>query len=230
MSYNSARLDGKTALITNSSSGSGRDAAVELARRGADVVINFAQDSSSAQQTVNEINSLGRRAIAVQGDMAKPDDVRVMFLKTMEYYGKLDIVVSNSGADSFKHISEISVPEFDRVFNTNARGQLLVAQQAYKHLSVGGQLVMLTNGAAAKGVKNTSLYSGSNAAVESFAQSLAADMADKRINVTAIAPGGVQTVEGTKKVEQVTSRWSARAVAFAASEECGWTNGQTLTV
>jgi len=97
-----------------------------------------------------------------------------MFEKAVAHFGHLDIVVSNSGVESFGHISEITPEECDRVFAVNTRGQLFVAQQAYKHLTVGGKLVMLSSiSAQAKGVANHAIYSGSKGAVEAFARCLA---------------------------------------------------------
>lgn len=143
------------------------------------------------------------------------------------------------------------------MFAVNTRGQLLVAQQAYKYLTPGGRLVMLSSiSAQAKTIKNHALYSGSKAAVEAFVRCLAQDMGDKRITVNCLAPGGVKTdmyVEAARKympgakdwtdeqVEEAVSGWSplgrvgvprdiSRVLAFLVSEDGGWMNGQVLTV
>ena len=136
-----SRLDGKIALVTGSGRGMGRQNALELASRGASLVINYSRAADAAQAVVREIEALGSRAIAIAADMSKPAEVAMLFEKAVSHYGKLDIVVSNSGVESFGHISEVTVEEFDRVFSVNTRGQLLVAQQAYKHLQEGGRLV-----------------------------------------------------------------------------------------
>ena len=160
----------------------GRQNALELASRGASVVINYSRASAPAAAVVKEIEALGSRAIAIAADVSKPAEIATLFEKAVAHFGKLDIVVSNSGVESFGHISEVTAEEFDRVFavNTrgqllvNTRGQLLVAQQAYKHLEKGGRLVMLSSiSASAKGVANHSIYSGSKGAVEAFARCLA---------------------------------------------------------
>lgn len=136
-----SRLDGKIALVTGSGRGMGRQNALELASRGASLVINYSRASGAAEAVVREIEKLGSRAVAIAADVSKPAEVATLFEKAISHYGKLDIVVSNSGVESFGHISEITVEEFDRVFSVNTRGQLLVAQQAYKHLEKGGRLV-----------------------------------------------------------------------------------------
>ena len=136
-----SRLDGKVALVTGSGRGMGRQNAIELASRGASLVINYSRSSASAAAVVREIEALGSRAIAIAADMSKPAEIATLFEKAISHFGKLDIVVSNSGVESFGHISEVTVEEFDRVFAINTRGQLLVAQQAYKYLGEGGRLV-----------------------------------------------------------------------------------------
>jgi NAD(P)-dependent dehydrogenase (short-subunit alcohol dehydrogenase family) len=166
-------------------------------------------------------------------------------------------VISNSGVETFGQISEITPEEFDRVFAINTRGQLLVAQQAYKYLAPGGRLIMLSSiSAQAKTIKNHALYSGSKAAVEAFVRCLAQDIGDKKIRVNCIAPGGVKTdmyaeharkyIPGSEswsdeKVEEVASQFGvlgriglpsdiSRVVAFLRSEDGTWMNGQVVTI
>ena len=202
----------------------GRQNALELASRGASLVINYSKAAEPAEKVVKEIESLGQKAIAIKADVSKPAETAAMFEKAVEHYGHLDIVVSNSGVESFGHISGITPEEFDRVFAVNTKGQLFVAQQAYKHLTVGGRLVLLSSiSAQAKGVANHAVYSGSKGAVEAFARCLAVgesdlcffsesatgtnqcyplDFGPKRISVNAIAPGGIKTdmyVEAARK-------------------------------
>ena len=138
-----SRLDGKVALVTGSGRGMGRQNALELASRGAALVINYAHSSDAALAVVKEIEALGSHAIAIAADTSKPAEIVTLFEKAHSHFGKLDIVVSNAGVETFQHISEITVEEFDRVFSINTRGQLLVAQQAYKYLGKGGRLVRI---------------------------------------------------------------------------------------
>jgi tetrahydroxynaphthalene reductase len=252
-----ALLTGKVALITGSGRGMGRQNALELASRGADIVINYSSSAASAEAVVASIISMGRRAIAIQADISKPSSIISLFEQAYAHFGHIDIVISNSGVESFGHISEITPEEIDRVLAVNTKGQLLVAQQAYKYLTPGGRLVMLSSiSAQAKSIKNHALYSGSKAAVEAFVRCLAQDMGDKKIRVNCLAPGGVKTdmyvdaarkyIPGSEgwsdeKVEDVVSQWTplgrvgvpediSRVVAFLVSEDGGWMNGQTLTV
>jgi tetrahydroxynaphthalene reductase len=185
--------------------------------------------------------------------MGKVNEITSLFEQAIKHFGHIDIVVSNSGVESFGHISEITPEEFDRVFSVNTKGQLFVAQQAYKHLTTGGRLVMLSSiSAQAKGVKNHAIYSGSKGAVEAFVRCLAVDFGDKKVTVNAIAPGGIMTDMATEaarkyfppeakdwsdeKVLQVLGDTSplrragypedvSRVVAFLASGDGGWMNG-----
>ena len=215
-------LSGKIALITGSSRGMGRRNALELASRGASIIITYTTSLSSATSLIAEIESLNSRAIALKADVSNPAEIVTLFEQAVAHFGKLDIVVSNAGVESFGHVSEISVEEFERVFSVNTRGQLLVAKEAYRWLEVGGRLVLMSSiSAQAKGVRNHAVYSGSKAAVEAFARCLAVgmlsscytpfsffspvqvdtnrvvvshiDFGDKKITVNAIAPGGIKT-------------------------------------
>ena len=172
-----SRLDDKVALVTGSSRGMGRQNALELASRGASLVICYTSSGAAAEAVVKDIESLGSRAIAIKADVSKPAEIVALFEQAVKHFGKLDIVVSNAGVETFGHVSEITPEEFDRVFAVNTRGQLFVAQQAYKYLEEGGRLVMLSSiSAQARGVANHAVYSGSKGAVEAFARCLAVGM------------------------------------------------------
>jgi tetrahydroxynaphthalene reductase len=164
----------------------GRQNALELASRGADIVINYSSSALAAEEVVKAIEVMGRH---IKADISQPASIAKLFSDAYEHFKHIDIVVSNSGVESFGHISEITPEEIDRVFAVNTKGQLLVAQQAYKYLTPGGRLVMLSSiSAQAKTIKNHALYSGSKAAVESFVRCLAQDMGEKKIRANCLAP------------------------------------------
>lgn len=116
-----ARLDGKVALVTGSGRGIGREIATELGRRGASVVVNYAKSAGAANEVVKAIEECGSQAIAVQADISNPADIGKLFAAAKSHFGKLDIVVSNSGIEHFGSIEDITPEEFDQVFNLNAR-------------------------------------------------------------------------------------------------------------
>ncbi len=189
-----SRLDGKVALVTGSGRGIGASMATELARRGAKVVVNYANSSEAAEKLVQDIKSRGGDAYAIQADVGDVQQTIKMFNEAVEHYGQLDIVCSNSGVVSFGHLKDVTEEEFDRVFRINTRGQFFVAREAYKHLSVGGRIILMGSiTGQAKGVPRHTLYSGSKGAIETFVRCMAIDCGDKKITVNCVAPGGIKT-------------------------------------
>jgi tetrahydroxynaphthalene reductase len=157
--------------------GIGKEMAMELARRGADIVINYANSSTAAEKVCEEIRALGRKAIAIKANVANVSETIELFTKAKEHFGKLHIVSSNSGVVTFGHLKDVTVEEFDRVFNINTRGQFFVAREAYKHLEVGGRIILMGSiTGQAKGVPKHTVYSGSKGAIETFTRCMAIGM------------------------------------------------------
>lgn len=148
--------------------------AVELARRGASVVVNYAHSSESANEVVMKIKKFGGEAIALRANVSIVEEIELLFEATVAYFGQIDIVCSNSGVVTFGHIKDVTEEEYDRVMNINTRGQFFVARAAYKHLSVGGRLIMMGSiTGQAKGVPKHTVYSGSKGAIETFVRCMA---------------------------------------------------------
>jgi len=257
MSVPTARLDGKVALVTGSGRGMGAVFATELAARGAKVVVNYANAEDAAMKVVESIKSKGGDAIAIKANVANVSETIKMFEQAVKHYGQLDIVCSNSGVVSFGHMKDITEEEFDRVFSINTRGQFFVAREAYKHLSVGGRIIMMGSiTGQAKGVPKHTLYSSSKGAVETFVRCAAIDCGDKKITVNCVAPGGIKTdmyhavcreyiPNGAnltdEQVDEYAATWSpvqrvgqpidvARVVCFLASEDGDWINGKVIGI
>ncbi|KAH8681096.1 short chain dehydrogenase [Xylariales sp. PMI_506] len=253
----SASLEGKVALVTGAGRGIGREMALELGRRGANVIVNYANSSESAEAVVAEIKKFGSDAVSIKANVSDVAQIVSLFEQAVTVWGKLDIVCSNSGVVSFGHIKDVTPEEFDRVFNINTRGQFFVAREAYKHLEVGGRLIMMGSiTGQAKGVPKHAVYSGSKGAIETFVRCMAIDFGDKKITVNAVAPGGIKTdmyhavcreyiPDGenldNEKVDEYAATWSplhrvglpidvARVVCFLASQDGEWINGKVLGV
>ncbi|KAF8856649.1 NAD(P)-binding protein [Acephala macrosclerotiorum] len=253
----SASLAGKVALVTGSGRGIGREMALELGRRGAKVVVNYANSSEAAEEVVAEIIKSGSEAIAVMANVSIVKDIISLFTQAVAHFGKLDIVCSNSGVVSFGHVKDVTEEEYDRVMGINTRGQFFVAREAYKHLSIGGRLIMMGSiTGQAKGVPKHAVYSGSKGAIETFVRCMAIDFGDKKITVNCIAPGGIKTdmyhkvcreyiPNGEKLsddgVDEYAATWSplhrvglpidvARVVCFLASQDGEWINGKVLGI
>lgn len=148
--------------------------AVELARRGAKVVVNYVNSASAAKEVVEEIMGLGSDAVAIQGDVANVSDIVKLFDEAISHFKKLDIVCSNSGVVSFGHFKDVTEEVFDRVFRVNTRGQFFVAREAHKRLEVGGRIILMGSiTGQAKGVAEHAVYSGSKGAIETFVRCMA---------------------------------------------------------
>ncbi|QDS71258.1 Trihydroxynaphthalene reductase [Venturia effusa] len=250
-------LEGKVALVTGSGRGIGKAMALDLARRGADVVVNYANSAEAAQKVVDEIVGMGRKSIAIKANVSQVDEIVSMFEQAKAHFGKLHIVSSNSGVVSFGHFKDVTPEEFDRVFNINTRGQFFVAREAYKHLEVGGRIILMGSiTGQAKGVPRHTVYSASKGAIETFVRCMAIDAGDKKITVNCVAPGGIKTdmyhavckeyIPGGEKmnneeVDVYAATWSphnrvgqpidiARVVGFLASQDGEWVNGKVIGI
>nr|POF15244.1 trihydroxynaphthalene reductase [Quercus suber] len=252
-----SRLDGKVALVTGSGRGIGAAMATELASRGAKVVVNYANSAEAANKIVENIKAKGGDAIALKADVGDVAQTTKLMSQAVEHFGKLDIVCSNSGVVSFGHLKDVTEEEFDRVFRINTRGQFFVAREAYKHLSVGGRIILMGSiTGQAKGVPKHTVYSGSKGAIETFVRCMAIDCGDKQITVNAVAPGGIKTDMyhavcreyipngenlSDDEVDEYAKTWSpmnrvgqpidiARVVCFLASQDGEWVNGKVIGI
>lgn len=185
---------GKVALITGAGRGIGKGIALELGKRGANVVVNYSSSAKSADETVAELAKVGSKGVAIQADISNPASVSELFEKAVSHFGHLDFVISNSGMEVWCPEIDVTPELFDKVFNLNCRGQFFVAQNALRHCRQGGRLILTSSIAATVGgIPNHALYAGSKAAIEGFTRSFAVDCGEKGMTVNAIAPGGVQT-------------------------------------
>lgn len=189
-------FSGKVALITGAGRGIGRGIALELARRGCSIIVNYSSSAGAAESVVSEIHELGTgaKAIALRADVSKPSEIRQMFSYGVARFGHLNFVISNAGTEVWKDELDVTEEDFDRIFSINCRGQFFVAQQGMKYLERGGRIVLMSSiAASASHVPNHALYSGSKAAVEGFTRSFAIDCGPKGVTCNAIAPGGIKT-------------------------------------
>ncbi|MCJ1463672.1 hypothetical protein MMC07_002280 [Pseudocyphellaria aurata] len=251
-------LRGKVALITGASRGIGAGIAIELGARQASVIVNYVKGRSAAEEVVAAIEKFGSKAIAVQADVSKVPEITKLFDAAKAHFGKIDIVVSNSGTESFDKTEDITEERFDFVFGLNVRAQFFVGQHAYTYCEPGGRLILMSSIAAGLlGVADHSLYSGSKSAVNGITKSFATDFGKKGMTCNAIAPGGIKsdmfTQVAWRYIPGADGSWTAdaietamanhcplkrcalpvdvaRVVAFLASEDGGWVNGQIITI
>lgn len=193
--YDHARpFAGKVALVTGAGRGIGRGIALELGKRGANVVINYGSSAKAAEEAVAELAKVGSESIALKADISKPAEVVDLFDRAVAHFGRLDFVISNSGKEVWCPETDVTQELFDSIFDLNCRGQFFVAQQGLKHCARGGRIILTSSVAASMGgIHNHALYAGSKAAVEGFTRAFAVDCGEKGVTVNAIAPGGVKT-------------------------------------
>ena len=190
----SAKLAGKTALITGADSGIGRAVAIAFAREGADVLIAYWQEHEDAQETARWVEQAGRRAVLLAGDVADPAHCQQLVDTAVQQLGRLDIVVNNAafqqGADS---IDEISVDDWQRHFDVNLHAMFYIVKAAVPHLQPGASIIN-TASINGKSPKPRQLaYSATKAAIMNFTANLAEMLAEKGIRANAVLPGPIWT-------------------------------------
>jgi 3-oxoacyl-[acyl-carrier protein] reductase len=236
-------LKGKVALVTGASRGIGRAIAERLGHDGANVAITYAGNREKAEAVVATIQSYGVQAIAIQSDIGKIEETRKLFEQVLNTFGQLDIVVNNVGVSIYKLTVDMTESDFDRVFNTNAKGTFFALQEAAKHLSDGGRIVSLSSGATKQSILMGGVYSASKAAIEQFSLALSKELGHRGITVNLVSPGVTETdglimpadalehlIQSTPLARLGQPTDIADVVAFLASEDARWVNGQTIQV
>jgi 3-oxoacyl-[acyl-carrier protein] reductase len=209
----SKRLEGQVAVVTGASKGIGAAIAEHLAAAGAAVVVNYASSRAGAEAVVQRIRQAGGKAVAVQADVSKSDDVRRLFAEAKRAFGKLDTLVNNAGIYEFAPLEAISAEHFHKQFDLNVLGLLLTTQEAVKHFGPdGGSIVNMSSFAATSAPPSTSVYSGTKAAVNAITRSLAQELGPRKIRVNAVNPGVIET-EGLLATGVSDSDFERQAVA-----------------
>lgn len=240
-----SKLSGKVAIVTGASKGIGAGVAKALAEAGAAVVVNYASSKSGADAVVSAIASNGGQAVAVQGDVSRKSDAQAIVDAAISQFGRLDILVNNSGVYEFASIDEITEDHFHRLFNVNVLGTLLTTQAAAKHLDDGGSVINISSVVSRITPPNSAVYTGTKGAVDAITGSLARELGPRNIRVNAINPGLIET-EGTKTANVVGSEMEqliisqtplgrsgqvqdiAPLAVFLASDDARWLTGETL--
>ena len=196
-------LKGQKAIVTGASSGIGRAVAMALGEAGADVVVNYVGKEDAALEVVNKIRASGRRAIAVQADVSKSDQVEAMFQRTVKEFGTVDILINNAGLQKDAPIDEMTLDQWNMVIGVNLTGQFLCAREAIKEFKRRG-VVKDVSVAAGKIICMSSVhevipwsghanYAASKGGVMLMMKSIAQEVAPFRIRVNSICPGAIRT-------------------------------------
>ena len=239
-------LANKTALVTGASRGIGRAVAIELARAGARIAVNYAGNHAAAEEVVALIESAGGEAFPVQADVGDAAAVSAMVKAVMERFGTIDILVNNAGITRDNLIMRMKEEEWDAVMHTNLKGifnctkvvSRLMMKQRY------GRIVNMTSVVGVMGNAGQSNYAAAKAGVIGFTKSMAKELASRNINVNAVAPGFISTDMTANLPEQAkadlmvqiplqklgTPEDVAAAVLFLVSPGADYITGQTLHV
>jgi len=240
-----SKLAGKVALVTGASKGIGAAIAKSLAAEGASVVVNYASSKAGADAVVAEIGKAGGKAVAVRGDVSRAADAQAIVAAAVTHFGRLDILVNNSGVYGFAPLESITEEDFHKHFNINVLGLLLTTQAALKHLGEGSSIINIGSVVTRITPPGSAVYTGTKGAVDAITGVLSRELGARKIRVNALNPGMVET-EGTHSAGFIGSDFEAGAVAqtplgrigqpndiasiavFLASNDSEWLTGEHL--
>src|ERR1700723_2487749 len=188
-----SKLTGKAAVVTGASKGIGAAIAKSLAAEGASVVVNYASSKAGADTVVAAITAAGGKAVAVGGDVSKAAEANGIIDAAIKNYGRLDILVNNSGVYEFTPIEAITEEQFHKAFNINVLGLLLTTQAALKHIGEGGSIINIGSVVSRVTPPASAIYTGTKGAVDAITGVLARELGPKKIRVNAINPGMGET-------------------------------------
>jgi 3-oxoacyl-[acyl-carrier protein] reductase len=241
----STKLNGKVAVVTGASKGIGAEIAKRFARDGAAVVVNYLSSKQGADKVVAEIVAAGGKAVAVAGNVSVVSEAQAIIEAAITHYGKLDILVNNSGIYEFGSIEEITPEHFHKQFDINVLGLLLTTQAAVKHLGEGASIINIGSVISRLTPPGAAVYTATKGAVDAITGVLARELGPRKIRVNALNPGLVET-EGTHTAGVIGSEAEtgyvaqtplgrsgqpndiASIAAFLASDDAYWLTGEQL--
>jgi NAD(P)-dependent dehydrogenase (short-subunit alcohol dehydrogenase family) len=241
----------KIALITGGSRGLGKDMAINLAKKGIDIIITYRSNKTAADQVVSEIKSLGRKAQSFQLDTTKTDSFDQFFRTVSEYLKSttgqktFDFLINNAGIGIYTPFIETTEAQFDELMNVHFKGVYFLTQKALNYLNDGSRIINISSGLARFTLPNSSAYASMKGAVDVFTRYLAKELAHRKITANVVAPGAIATDFGggenktNEKKRQIISNATALGrvgkpediggiVAFLCSEDAHWINGQRI--
>lgn len=240
-------LQGQAALVTGASRGIGKEIALELARNGCRVAVNYFNDPASVvDATVAEIRALGAEVLPVKADIRASDQVAAMFEQVIASFGRLDLLVNNAGVQTFNPLLEVTEEEWDWVIDTNLKGCFLCTQHAGRYMKEhgGGVIVNLGSGCNKLAFPKLVAYTASRGGVEMFTKESAVELGPYNIRVNCIAPGAIESARTREEDPDYAGTWSkltplgrvgtaadiAPTVVFLASKGASFISGQTIWI
>ncbi|MBP2077622.1 3-oxoacyl-[acyl-carrier-protein] reductase [Oceanobacillus polygoni] len=239
-------LKGKSALVTGASRGIGRAIALELARQGANVAINYAGSEQKAQAVVEEVEQLGVKAFKIQADVADETRVKAMVKEVVTQFGSLDILVNNAGVTRDNLLMRMKEEEFDQVINTNLKGVFICTKAVTRQMMKqrAGRIINVASIVGVSGNPGQANYVAAKAGVIGLTKTSAKELATRNILVNAVAPGFIATdmtdelneeqkaaILGVIPLEKLGSPEDvAKVVRFLASDDANYITGQTIHI
>lgn len=239
-------LTGKVALVTGASRGIGQATAIELAKAGADIVVNFIGNEAVAQETVEKIEALGRKAIKIKANVGDADDVQAMVDEAVAAFGHIDILVNNAGITRDGLLIRMKDSDWDEVLNINLKGVYLVTKAVAKLMvkQRAGHIINMTSVSGVTGNVGQANYAAAKAGVIGFTKTCAKELAARGITVNAVAPGFIETAMTDVLPEKIKEGIAATVpfgrmgqpeeiasvVTFLASDFASYITGQVLNV
>ena len=242
----------KTAIITGASRGLGRDMALNLAQDGVNIVFSYHKNEKNAQEVIDKIAMLGRKAVAFKFDANNPKSGQEFIEKAMDYLLKengsstFDFLVNNAGTGTFNLVADTSEQQFDEMMHVHLKSVYFLTQTALPHLNQGGRIINISSGLARFSLPGMSAYAMMKGGIEVFTRYLAKELGSRNITANVIAPGAIATdfAGGSNKDKQKAALISSitalgrvgeaedigGTVAFLCSEKAGWINGQRIEV
>lgn len=240
------KLNGKKALVTGASTGIGRAIATGMAREGADIIINYNDDLSGAEETAEKIRQLGRKAVVLQANIQRVSEINEMFRKIKNIYGNLDILVNNAAVSMWMNFFEITEAKWDAVLDTNLKGTFFCTMEAVRIMKEtgGGSIINISTNCAELGVKNLIAYAASKGGVHAMTKQLAVELAQYNIRVNTFAPGPTNVKRNLRDDPDYDQNWGkllplGRAAdpeemigpaVFLASDDSSYMTGQVFYV
>ena len=240
-----SKLTGKVAVVTGASKGIGAAIAKSLAAEGASVVVNYASSKAGADNVVDTITKAGGKAVAVGGDVSKAAEAQGIIDAAIKNYGRLDILVNNSGVYEFLPLEGITAEHYHKTFDVNVLGLLLVTQAAVAHLGEGGSIINIGSVVSSVTPPASAVYTATKGAVDAITGVLSRELGPKKIRVNSINPGMVET-EGAISAGFIGSGFETNVVAqtplgrvgqvddiasiatFLASNDSKWVTGELI--
>ncbi len=242
------RLEGKAAVVTGGGRGIGRGICLAFAKEGADVVVNYASKDQPAQEVVEMIKKIGRKAVAIKGNVAVKTDAEKIIQTAIDNFGKIDILVNNAGVSKPNMLYRMTEEQWNEVIDIQLKGPFLCTQAAAKYMmeQKGGKIINVTSSAGLWGTKGQINYSSAKGGIIALTKSAARELAGYGITVNVVQPGYV-TTEMTEKIRTdpklkeiytgriLLGRFSepeevAQTFVFLASDDANYITGQLICV